>query len=270
MADVRREAEAIRDCMNPREQQMFLRYRAGKALSGLAATYGRAYGGENGVREKLNELERRVQTRLQGSAVAAGMITEDEDLDNSGGLPVRSVPAGTLDGEAAAGEATPTASSPPNPAAASAPVSSPPVELDSRASSPSRDASDEACEHVLAALAGGPKIRSEMAEGTRLTGTAIARAVMKLSRVGRIVERGRFRRPQGGRPARIWALPGFDGPLPAHLVSPSPVAAAAPAPHVPATPAVAPVGVETDDLVERLEAMADELRALAQAARRAA
>lgn len=122
-------ARVIRDVLDRSEQVLYLqRFAQAKSLDALAKIH-RQYEGPNGVAEKLNELQIRVEEecrrRAPGSLEQRLAQEVETDLDNSGGIPIKHV--------AAAEPAKPSSSTgpPTRPAAATprnrpSPRSSPP------------------------------------------------------------------------------------------------------------------------------------------------
>jgi hypothetical protein len=91
------DAQVIRGALSVREQKLLEMSGRGKSADAISKIY-REYGGENGVEEALARIREKLQNAANGHALA-GLPDEDDGL---GGIPVRSVPAGTLNGAGAA------------------------------------------------------------------------------------------------------------------------------------------------------------------------
>lgn len=242
-------ARVVNDVLDSHEQLLYLRHKAGKSLHALAQLY-RQYEGENGVQEALNKIHGKVEealrSRVTGTSAAdvvRKQIAADED-DGLGGLPIRTrTPsrrpvrppsrtsgggglngthranlARSKDGAGAAGEPRATPPIQPAPARPSDGRPSSPI-LDTPASSPSRAPraageprrSGFAAEAVLEALEGGPKIPSEIGAAVTFSKASVCRALALLEEQGRVIDT-RFRRvgPLGGKPSKVWGLPGAE------------------------------------------------------------
>lgn len=221
-----REARIIARDFEPHEQQLFLRHRAGKSSHALAQVY-RQYHGENDVREKLNELLARLgsamseQTGTGPAAAAAERAARDEEDDSSGGIPVRSVAAGTLNGGGAGGHSLPPTRPAPRPSVLpSAPV------LDTQPASPARatrvapggrtDHERDAAvrdEKARVLLEAEPCSAAHIAEALGCSRGAIRKSLERMNRRGVAEPTGEAtydftRSGAGGPPATAWRLVG--------------------------------------------------------------
>jgi hypothetical protein len=154
------EGEIAKRVLSPDDLRLFEAIRRGKTMSGYALLH-RKYEGENGVREAYERAQAQVHAAINGGARAAperpldAQLLPDEDEDTHSGVPVRSVPAGTI-GEAGA---RPTSSPSATPPKAGRPPSSAPERLpavsDSPAAAPKpspRDLGRQRQERVLVLL----------------------------------------------------------------------------------------------------------------------
>jgi hypothetical protein len=127
MVDADTKVRLLREhCSLPDVQLYLARHGRAKSLNALAKMHPQL-GGENGVQERLNEIEMTLQQAEREHELAAvgassgadklsaiAAASDAERDDNSGGVPIKSVPTGTLNG-AGAGPAEPrSATTPPS------------------------------------------------------------------------------------------------------------------------------------------------------------
>ncbi len=252
------EAEVAKHVLDDREQQLLARVAQGKSLRALAELYRGVYEGENGVMHAINEARRKVREAINGkrqddnaTASAAAErpldahLAPDEDEDD-GGIPVRSVPAGTVT-DAGAAQSSPPAAPPtaPRQLPSSAPEKLPAVR-DSPAPA-SRASNAEVAKQregeVLAVLADGPA-----------NGRDILAAMQDCPKpslydlLSRMYVRGQITRSHPEHSAREWlyALPGMvssQKPPPTAPVTTSP---ARPRPEKQTPPPFAGIEPEPD------------------------
>lgn len=240
------QAEVIRDVLDPREQQLYLKWKGGKSLHALAQIY-RQFEGENGVREHLNELEALIQAaaeqRLNGGATSARAehARRDEDDDNSGGIPIKRTSAKTPDPKP---QATPPSQAPPPSPSAQPSTAS----LDADRRTPARSvvpATARRDERVEALLREEPRSAANMAERLGISRAIVRKALERLA-LRKVAESSGeatwdYRRKiRSGPPAVAWRIVGDTRTVR--------VPAADKRPH-PSTPAARDVAGQRDALV---------------------
>lgn len=226
MVDADTKVRLLRQHCDSNDVQLWLRRHAqAKSLHALAQMYPHLEG-ENGVQERLNEIEMTLQAAVHEHEMGhvgakVGAIADETDRereDNAGGVPIRSVPTGTLNG-AGAGPAEPRSATTPPSRPAPAPSSSPspsispdrsrsstspprtPPAASNGSSSPSAQATSRAAAHRKAhggyddavvnflTAAGEPRKQNDLCVELGVPRGSVTGIVDRLMREGRVVVR---------------------------------------------------------------------------------
>jgi hypothetical protein len=180
--DAKLRAEVIRDTLHASEQRLLFLWDdgKGKSLHCLAQLFPHL-GGENGVQEEINSLSAKVNAEVR-RRTGVGPVPDPDRDDGMGGMPLKSVPAGTL-GAGSKAEAPPTPPAPPAEFARK------------RATPPSRPAPllDAAVEQVLAWFRAHPRTQMRAGEVPCDTSDNVKkRALALLASRGEIEKVGRL------------------------------------------------------------------------------
>lgn len=203
------ELEVAKRVLDADDLRLFEQIRRGKSFHAMSLLY-RKYEGENGAREAYERAQAQVRAAVNGGqrpeAPLAAQVREPEDEGLHSGVPVRTVPAGTLSGAGAA--PTPRAEVPPK--APRQPPSSAPKGLAAVTDSPAlqrpravRVPAEQRVQELLAALAEGPRTMEQLCDLLGCSDKTVRRAASWLRHEGKLEVRGRGGR---GQPPPLYLL----------------------------------------------------------------
>lgn len=207
------DAQLMREVLDDHEQALMRHVARGKSLHVIAQLY-RQYEGENGVMHRINEIRAKLKTAAEQRAMARELGLED-DPDDTGGIPVRTVPASESMNGAGGANGHVAVDVPP---AAAPPASSSrlPAVVDSPA--PRRQSNAvigmERERAVLEILARGPATAAAMVEEIGCSPTGLDNALARMRIAKTVVRSGKVEGRGGGW---IYTLPSstaLDRPAP--------------------------------------------------------
>jgi len=213
--------ELLREVLSQDERTLWGYYSRGKSLGAIAQLQ-RQYEGPNGVREAIEQIEVKLTRAANGERPLETVLADLREQPDAAGLPIRSVPAGSMNGAGA--EPPPSVAAPPGdqrqrpssgrlPAVAETPARRPPNAVIGMAR---ERAIRELLERRSATVA-------ELAEEMDVKRNVVDNALARMSSKGIVVAEG----SRGG--SRLWKLK-RDAPLPAirvDLPTPPPASARA-------------------------------------------